>query len=191
MKEKNEKILDPIKTLAESVDMKLINSALAQTDLKDFEMTKQTLINIAEWCLNGNSETEISKKLSLNSTQWKVLCAVCPTMLIIMEQSKTLADVVLAGSLFQTAVGGKIVRKQVPTKKKIYEDGRVVGEETELIWVEEELPPNPLLLKFIAEKKLNEKLGENANADKKDLKGIVDNLSAEDLAKLEKMKDVM
>ena len=79
----------------------------------------------------------------------------------------------------------------MPTKKKIYEDGRVVGEETELIWVEEELPPNPLLLKFIAEKKLNEKLGENANADKKDLKGIVDNLSAEDLAKLEKMKDVM
>jgi len=189
---KKDKTLDPIKKLAESVDTKVVNSILSQTDLKDFEMTKQTIMNIAEWCLNGNSDTEIRQKLSLNKHQWDVLTTVCPTLLIAMEQSRTLAEVVLAGSLFQTAVGGKIVRKQVPIKKKIYnEEGKVIGEENELIWVEEELPPNPLLLKFLAEKKLNEKLGDNANSDKKDVKDIVENLSDEDLAKLEKMKDLV
>ena len=179
--------LDPIKELANSVDMKLVNDCLAQTDLKDFEMTKQTILNISEWCLNGNSEREIAKKLSLNTHQWNVLCSVCPTLLIVMERSKQLAEVVLAGSLYQRAVGGKIVKKQQLVKVGDYENGVKIGEHIEKHWVEEELPPEPSLLKYLAEKKLNEKLGENANKDISSHREIVDNMSEEDIAKIKAM----
>ena len=182
-----DKTLDPIKELSKSVDINLVNSVLAQTDLHDFEMTKATIENIAEWCLNGNSDTEIRQKLSLNKHQWGVLVACCPTLLVVMQQSRSLAEVVLAGSLFQRAVGGKIVKKQTVVKKKIYEDGKVVGEENEIVWLEEELPPEPSLLKFLAEKKLNEKLGEYANKTTENYKNVVNNLTDEDLAKLEQM----
>ena len=83
----------------------------------------------------------------------------------------------------------KIIKKQQLVRIHEYdENGKVCGEHYETVWVQEELPPDPSLLKFLAEKKLNEKLGENANKDKKDYKDIIDNLSAEDLAKLEKMQ---
>ena len=179
--------LDPIKELANSVDMKLVNDCLAQTDLKDFEMTKQTILNISEWCLNGNSEREIAKKLSLNTHQWNILCSVCPTLLIVMDRSKQLAEVVLAGSLYQRAVGGKIVRKQQLVKVGDYENGVKIGEHVETHWVEEELPPEPSLLKYLAEKKLNEKLGENANKDTSSHREIIDNMSEEDIAKIKAM----
>ena len=179
--------LDPIKELANSVDMKLVNDCLAQTDLKDFEMTKQTILNISEWCLNGNSEREIAKKLSLNTHQWNVLLSVCPTLLIVMERSKQLAEVVLAGSLYQRAVGGKIVRKQQLVKVGDYENGVKIGEHIETHWVEEELPPEPSLLKYLAEKKLNEKLGENANKDTSSHREIIDNMSKEDIDKIKAM----
>ena len=182
-----DKTLDPIKELAKSVDTNLVNQLLEQTDLNDFEMTKATIENIAEWCLNGNSDTEIRQKLSLNKHQWGVLVACCPTLLVVMQQSRSLAEVVLAGSLFQRAVGGKIVKKQTVVKKKIYEDGKVVGEENEIVWLQEELPPEPSLLKFLAEKKLNEKLGENANKTTENYKNVVNNLTDEELAKLEQM----
>ena len=185
-----DKTLDPIKELAKSVDTNLVNQLLEQTDLNDFEMTKATIENIAEWCLNGNSDTEIRQKLSLNKHQWGVLVACCPTLLVVMQQSRSLAEVVLAGSLFQRAVGGKIVKKQTVVKKKIYEDGKVVGEENEIVWLQEELPPEPSLLKFLAEKKLNEKLGENANKTTENYKNVVNNLTDEDLAKLEQMSKV-
>ena len=179
--------LDPIKELSKSVDTNLVNELLEQTDLNNFEMTKATIENIAEWCLNGNSDTEIRQKLSLNKHQWGVLVACCPTLLVVMQQSRSLAEVLLAGSLFQRAVGGKIVKKQTVVKKKIYEDGKVVGEENEIVWLQEELPPEPSLLKFLAEKKLNEKLGENANKTTENYKNVVNNLTDEDLAKLEQM----
>lgn len=185
----NKKMLDPIKELSQSVDTKTVNQLLAETDMKDFEMTKATIENIAEWCLNGNSDTEIRNKLSLNKHQWGVLVACCPTLLIVMQQSRAMAEVVLAGSLYQTAIGGKIVRKQQLAKVKVYnENHEVVGEKIEKHWVEEELPPNPLLLKFLAEHKLNEKLGENSKNNENDFKDIIDSASKDDLKLVEVMK---
>ena len=183
--------LDPIKELAKSVDTKLVNELLEQTDLNDFEMTKATIENIAEWCLNGNSDTEIRQKLSLNKHQWGVLVACCPTLLVVMQQSRSLAEVVLAGSLYQRAIGGKVIKKQQLVRIHEYdENGKVCGEHYETMWVQEELPPEPSLLKFLAEKKLNEKLGENANKTTENYKNVVNNLTDEDLEKLEKMSKV-
>ena len=189
---KKTEILEPIKELSKSVDIKLVNELLSQTDLKDFEMNKSTITNIAEWCLNGDSDTEIRKKLSLTPKQWSLLVAICPTLLIVMKDTRALADVVVAGSLFQTAIGGKKITKTVPVKVHEYEvrGGRsvVVGEHYVTMEVQEELPPNPLLLKFLAEHKMSEKLGD-VNINKGNgYKEIIDSLSPEDRAMVLAMK---
>ena len=188
MKQKIE-VLDPIKELAKNVDIKTVNKLLESTELKDFEMNKSTITNIAEWCLNGESDNEIRQRLSLNKHQWSILVTVCPTLLIIMKDSRALADVVVAGSLFQTAIGGKMIRKQQLVKVKEYnEKGYVCGEHYEKEWVEEELPPNPLLLKFLAEHKMSEKLGDNAIKDDNNYKKLVESLTPEEKAMIEAMK---
>ena len=182
-------VIDPIRELAENVDIATVNKLLAQTELKDFEMNKTTITNIAEWALNGNSDNEIRQKLSLNKHQWAILTTVCPTLLIVMKDSRALADVVIAGSLFQTAIGGKRIKKQVPVKFKIYdENGKVDREDYKVIEIEEELPPNPLLLKFLAEHKMSEKLGDNPSNNESNYKKMVESLTPEERAMIEAMK---
>lgn len=182
-------VLDPVRELAKNVDINLVNQLLSQTELKDFEMNKSTITNIAEWCLNGNSDTEIRQKLSLNKHQWAILVTVCPTLLIVMKDSRALADVVIAGSLFQTAIGGKRIKKQQPMRVKEYDEkGMVCGEHYEIVEYEEELPPNPLLLKFLAEHKMSEKLGDNPQNNESNYKKMVDSLSPEERALIEAMK---
>ena len=182
-------VIDPIRELAENVDIATVNKLLAQTELKDFEMNKTTITNIAEWALNGNSDNEIRQKLSLNKHQWAILTTVCPTLLIVMKDSRALADVVIAGSLFQTAIGGKRIKKQVPVKFKIYdENGKVDREDYKVIEIEEELPPNPLLLKFLAEHKMSKKLGDNPTNNESNYKKMVESLTPEERAMIEAMK---
>lgn len=182
---------DPIRELAKNVDIKTVNQLLSNTELKDFEMNKSTISNIAEWALNGSSDTEIRQRLSLNKHQWAILTTVCPTLLLIMKDSRALADVVVAGSLFQTAVGGKRIRKQVPVKFKVYdENGKVEREDYKVIEIEEELPPNPLLLKFLAEHKLSEKFGETRIESNDNMKKIIETMTPEERALIEAMKKV-
>lgn len=184
-----QEVLDPIKELAKNIDIKTVNQLLSRTELKDFEMNKSTITNIAEWCLNGESDNEIRQRLSLNKNQWAILVTVCPTLLLIMKDSRALADVVIAGSLFQTAVGGKRIKKQQPMRVKEYDEkGVVIGEHYEIVEYEEELPPNPLLLKFLAERKMNEKLGDNNTFNESTYKKMVDSLTPEERATIEAMK---
>lgn len=185
---KNE-ILDPIKELAKNVDIKTVNQLLSQTELKEFEMNKSTITNIAEWALNGNSDNEIRQKLSLTKNQWAILVTVCPTLLLVMKESRALADVVIAGSLFQTAIGGKIITKQQPVKIKLYDaEGKCYGEKVEIVETKEELPPNPILLKFLAEHKLSEKMGDTNINNESTYKQMVDSLTPEERALIEAMK---
>lgn len=87
-------------------DLDFINQVIEQTGkLDDFQMNKTTLMNISEWALNGNSDEEIRKRLELTPTQWHVLVNVCPTLVLVMKDSRALADTIIAGSLFQTAIG--------------------------------------------------------------------------------------
>ena len=182
-------ILKPINELAKNVDINLVNQLLSQTELKDFEMNKSTITNIAEWCLNGESDNEIRQRLALNKNQWSILVTVCPTLLIIMKDSRAMADVVIAGSLFQTAIGGKRIKKQVPVRIKEYDErGRVCGEHYDIMEIQEELPPNPLLLKFLAEHKMSEKLGDVQIKSEDAYRKMVDSLSPEERATIEAMK---
>lgn len=168
------------------LDMPFINQVIEQSGkLDDFQMNKTTLLNVAEWALNGNSNEEIRKKLELTPNQWQVLVSICPTLLLVMRDSRALADVIIAGSLFQTAIGGKKVRKQVAKSVTDYENGKPCGQHLETIELWEELPPNPNLLIFLAKNKLSEQFGEDKGQVKEDYKDILNQLTPEQIAMIE------
>ena len=99
--------------LIKQTDIDYVNQMLEKSeDLKDFNISKSTLSNIASWALNGDSDNEIRQHLDLNKHQFAILCTVCPTLVVIMDRSRAMADLIVAGSLFQTAVGGKRIKKQ-------------------------------------------------------------------------------
>ena len=176
-----------VKDLIKQTNIEFVNQMLAKSeDLKDFQISQSTLTNISGWALNGASDTEIRKNLDLNKHQWAILCTVCPTLLVIMGHSRAMADMVIAGSLFQTAIGGLKVPKKVPMKVKDYDDkGKVCGEHYVLVEYEETLPPNPYLLKFLAENKLSEQFGSKKDDKDNEMKEFVANLNEKDKALLE------
>ena len=168
------------------LDMDFINEVLEKSgNLKDFEMNKTTLLNIGEWALNGNSDDDIRKKLELTPKQWGVLISICPTLLLVMRDSRALADVIIAGSLFQTAIGGKKIRKVVAKSVTDYENGKPCGQHLETIELWEEMPPNADLLKFLAKNKLSEKFGEEQGTRSEDFSSIIDKLTPEQIARIE------
>ena len=174
------------KELIKKADIEYINQMLDKSDdMGDFRVSKSTLANISSWALNGESDSDIRKHLDLTKHQWAILCTVCPTMIMIMDQSRAMADLVVAGSLFQTAIGGKKIRKQQIVKVGDYENGVKVGEHVEKHWTEEELPPNPILLKFLAENKLSEQFGEGKVNSNERLKALANSLSDKDKALIE------
>lgn len=174
------------------VDIDFVNQLIEQSGtLEDFEMNKSTLSNISEWALNGKSDEEIRKNLALTPKQWGVLVHICPVLVLVMKDSRAMADVIVAGSLFQTAIGGKRIKKQVAKTVKDYEydektgKSYVVGEHLETIELEEELPPNPILLKFLAENKLSEKFGGKPVDNSSNYAKILDEMTPEQLALIE------
>ena len=181
--------MNQAKKMADKVKIKETNEMLEGTSIGDFKISKRTLENIAEWCLNGNTEFEIRKKLELNKNQWAILISACPDVIKIMELGWAYADMVVGGSLLQVAIGGKKIKKQQLIKVGIYEDGVKIGEKVETHTIEEELPPNPLLLKFLAENRFTEKFSQR-NGDEKVYRGVIDNMTEEDRKKLEKAKKV-
>lgn len=165
------------------IDIDTINRMIKISGNKDLgEISKKTITNIAKWALNGSSNKEIASNLELTDSQFKVLVSICPVLMYVMQSSRELADIVITGALFDTAIGGKVIRKQQLVKIKDYtEDGRVIGEHLEKEWVAEELPPNPLLLKFLAEHKLSEKFGKDKNDKDQEVVSIVNGLDDKDL----------
>ena len=165
-----------------------INHIISITKNEDLgKISKQVVMNIAEWSLNGDSKKQIAEKLELTPKQFETLCRICPVLVHVMETSVEMANIIATGSLFQTAIGGQFVKKQVVVKVKEYDDeGRVIGEHYEKMWVEEELPPNPILLKFIAENKLAEKFGDKKSDQDKVIKDSIINMTNEELERFER-----
>ena len=172
---------------ANILDIDFINQIIEQSGkMEDFEMNKSTLLNIADWALNGNSDDEIRKKLDLRPAQWSILLSICPTLVLIMRDSRALADVIVAGSLFQTAIGGKKIKRQVAKSVTEYNEmGKPCGQHLEVVELEEELPPNADLLKFLATHKLSEKFGDENAIPREDYGDVLKHLSAEQIAMIE------
>lgn len=171
-------------------DYDAINHTLSLINKDDVDkipdLSKQVVRNIAEWSLNGEDKTEISKRLEMTPRQFDTLCSLCPVLIMVMQQGKELANIIVSGSLFQTAIGGQIIKKQQLVRIHDYEDGKIVGEHYDKIWVEEELPPNAILLKFIAEKKLSEKFGDKQNDQDKVIVSAIKDMTPEELKEFEK-----
>ena len=172
-----------------NIDVDFVNAMLEKAEVTDFKLDIQTVRNISEWALNGNSDNEIRNKMSLNRHEWKILLNVCPLILVIMKETRAMADVVIAGSLFQTAIGGKRIKKLVPKTVKEYDEkGRVCSEHLETVEVWEELPPNPILLKFLAENKLSDKFGDKKVDNSEEYKKLLDRFTPEELELIEMAK---
>lgn len=192
---RNQQVKDIVKQYSDVVDFDFLNQIMSQSkELQDFEMNKTTLLNISEWALNGKSDEDIRKSLDLRPKQWATLLSICPVLILVMKDSRALADVVVAGSLFQTAIGGKRIKKQIAKSVKEYEydektgKNYVVGEHLETIEVWEEMPPNAYLLKFLAEHKLSEKFGGKPVDNNQEYSKILDSLTPEQLAIIEMEK---
>lgn len=174
--------------ITDTVDIELTNKVLDLSgQVEKFHLTKKTLENIAKWALDGKSQFEIKQNLELNDNEWKYLIKVCPAILLVMQHSQAYADVVVAGTLYQTAIGGHTIHKKVPIKIKDYENGRVVGEHIAYAEYDEVQPSNPYLLKYLAEHKLSEQFGDVKVDNSKEHREVVDIMSDEELKIIEKL----
>lgn len=181
-------IKNELNAITDTVDIDLMNKVLDLSgELENFQLTKKTLNNIAKWALDGKSQFEIAQNLELSKKEWAYLCKVCPAIILVMKHSQAYADIVVAGTLYQTAIGGHTIHKKVPIKIKEYDNGRVVGEHIEYAEYEEVQPSNPYLLKYLAEHKLSEQFGQTKVDNSKEHREVVDVMSDEELKLIEKL----
>ena len=174
--------------IIDTVDIDFTNQIIDMSgELQKFKLTKKTLTNIAKWALDGKSQFEIAQNLELTKKEWAYLCKVCPSILFVMQHSQAYADVVVAGTLYQTAIGGHTIHKKVPIKIKEYDRGRVIGEHIEYAEYDEVQPANPLLLRYLAENKLSEQFGKVKLDNSKEHREVVDVMSEEELKLIEKL----
>ncbi len=170
----------------DAINVKSVNELIELSGNRDIGEIKSTTIkNIGKWALNGASNEEIARNLELTNRQFETLLAICPTLIMIMKDSRELADVVVAGSLFQRAIGGQVIHKRVPVKVGDYQDGQKIGEHIEIVETEEELPPDSALLKYLAEHKLSEKFGKDKIDKDKEIVSVVNTLDPQQLQELE------
>lgn len=188
-KEKKPNIKNELKkelsTIADTVDLDTINQQLDTAGITKLDISKKTLLNIGKWVLDGKSEQEIKENLELSESEWRYLLKTCPAIVVVMQHSLAYAEMILGGTLFQTAIGGKKIKKKIPLKVHDYEiiNGKsvVVGEHYEMVEIEEESQPNPYLLKYLAEHKLSEKLGNNGSDLSKEHREYIDAMSPEEI----------
>ena len=181
---KNE-IVHQLNEISGSFDLDSVNIALKSQGINKLQISKKTLVNIGKWILDGKSEMEIRNNLELTAQEWAYLLKNCPALVIVMQQSTAYADIIVGGTLLQTAIGGKIVRKKVPMKVKDYADGKIIGEHYEYVEVEEVTQPNPMLLKFLAENKLSEKFGGKTPDNSKEYHDVIENMTPEQIKIIE------
>ena len=179
-----------LKKITDTVNIELTNKVLNMSEeIKYFKITQNTLNNIAKRALDGKSQFEIAQNLELSKKEWAYLCNVCPSILLVMQHSQAYADIVIAGSLYQTAIGGHTIHKKAPIKIKEYEDGRVVGEHIEYAEWDEVQPSNPYLLKYLAENKLSENFGKVKVDNSKEHREVIDAMTEEELKTIESLNE--
>lgn len=174
--------------ITDTVNIDLVNQVIQMGgELENFKLDKRVLTNIAKWALDGKSQFEIAQNLELSKKEWSYLCNVCPSILLVMQHSKAYADLVVAGTLYQTAIGGHTIHRKQPIKIKEYDDGRVIGEHIEYAEWDEVQPSNPFLLKYLAENKLSENFGKVKSDNSKEHREVVDIMTEEELNLIEKL----
>ena len=181
-------IKNELNKITDTVDIDITNKVIDLSgEIESFHLTKKTLDNIAKWALDGKSQFEIRQNLELSQKEWNYLIKVCPAIILVMSHSQAYADVVVAGTLYQTAIGGHTIHRKAPIKIKEYDNGRVVGEHIEYAEYDEIQAPNPYLLKYLAENKLSENFGKVKTDNSQEHREVVDVMSDEELKMIEKL----
>lgn len=172
-----------LEKITDTVDIDFTNEIISMSgeEYQKLRITKNTLQNIAKWALDGKSQLEIAHNLELSKQEWNYLCKVCPAILFVMQRSQAYADIVVAGTLYQTAIGGHKIHKTMPMKIKKYDRGRVVSEEVQIVEYDEVQAPNPDLLKFLATHKLSETFGKTQIDNTKEHREVVESMSEEEI----------
>lgn len=180
-----------LQKITDTVDIDFTNKLIDMSgeEYAKLKISKKTLANIAKWALDGKSQFEIQQNLELNKREWDYLTKVCPAILFVMQRSQAYADIVVAGTLYQTAIGGHTIHRKQPIKIKEYDNGRVVSEHIEIVEYDEPQPPNPELLKFLATHKLSETFGKVQVDNSQEHKKVIDVLTDEEIKTLEKLGD--
>ena len=175
--------------ITDTVDIDITNQVLdLSNQIEKFHLTKKTLNNIAKWALDGKSQFEIAQNLELSDKEWKYLIKVCPAIILVMQHSQAYADVVVAGTLYQTAIGGNTIHKRMPMKIKEYNEyGKCIGEHVEIIEYDDIQEPNPYLLKYLAEHKMSEQFGDKVTNNSQEHREVIDIMSDEQLKIIEKL----
>ena len=175
------------KKFQDGLNFDTINNMLKLTNNEDIgEISKKTVLNIAKWALDGQSNTQIAENLELTEKQFQTLCAICPTLVFIMNHSREMAEVVLVGSAYQRAIGGQRIKELQVVKVNDFDNyGRKVGEHVETVEVWKELPPEPSLLKFLMEHKLSESFGANSTNEDKAVVETIHRLDDEQMKQVE------
>ena len=168
-----------VQSIIEQIDLKSLNIQL-EGKVNNLILTEKTLENIAKWALDGKSQTEIRNNLELTEYEWEYLKMTCPTMLLLMSKTTAYADVVIAGTLLQTAIGGQEYEVDEIVKIKDYDNGRCIGEHIEHHTRKVKTQPNPDLLKFLSIHKLSENFSEKPKNDSKEYKEVIDNMTDEE-----------
>lgn len=157
-----------------------------QTELTTFEnkdLFKQVIKNIYEWSINGKNHNEIAQYLSLTKKEFDDLLHQYPEMMGAMVKGKEFANTMLSMSMYEMAMGKRTIRRQVPVKEDVYEDGKKTGTNTKLVWVEEEIPANVKFnaLKFLLENQVPQVYGKmNKEKDENEYAKALSNLSEAD-----------
>jgi hypothetical protein len=112
---------------------------------------KQTIENVYLWAVNGKSKSEIAKFLTLSKKEWEQLNQQYPEVMGAFIRGKEFANTLLSMSMYEMAMGKQTVRRQV------------LNRENEVVWLEEEIPPNVRFnaLKFLLENQVSEVYGKN------------------------------
>lgn len=169
-----------VQSIIDTIDLKSLNIQL-EGKVNNLILTEKTLENIAKWALDGKSQTEIRNNLELTEYEWEYLKMTCPTMLLLMSKTTAYADIVVAGTLLQTAIGGQEYEVEELVKIKEYnDDGKCIGEHIEHHTRKVKTPPNPDLLKFLSIHKLSENFSDKPKSSSKEYRDIVNNLSEEE-----------
>ena len=106
-----------LKKITDVVDIDMVNQIIGMSgEIENFSLSKKTLENIAKWALDGKSQFEIQQNLELSKSEWNYLLKTCPAIVVVMQHSMAYAEMVIGGTLFQTAIGGKKVKKKIPLK---------------------------------------------------------------------------
>ena len=190
MPKTKKEIKKDLQKITDTVDISALNQII-ETDgnIQNLTITKKTLKNIAEWALDGKSQFEIAQNLELTPLEWEYLTKICPSILLVMQHSRAYAEIIIAGTLYQTAIGGQKIKKQVPLKVKDYnEQGKVIGEHYEMVEVEESTRPVPSLLMYLAEHKLSENFGDKKVDNSIEHRKIIDALSKEEIDIMNELK---